>query len=46
LTDLLRNEEEMTSLVSPLVQISQGAAKSSEAPAPTPLEARGSDQSE
>jgi Rrf2 family protein len=41
LTDLLRNEEEMRCLVSPLVQISQGAAKSSEAPAPTPLEAPG-----
>jgi Rrf2 family protein len=46
LTDLLRNEQEMTSLVSPLVQISPGVAKSSEAPASTPLEARGSDQPE
>jgi Rrf2 family protein len=46
LTDLLRNEEEMRSLVSPLVQISPGVAKSSEAPASTPLETRGSGQSE
>jgi len=46
LTDLLRNEEEMSCLVSPLVQISPGPAKSSEAPTPTPLEARGSGQPE
>jgi Rrf2 family protein len=46
LTDMLRNEQEMASLISPLVQISPGPAKSSEAPAPTPLQARGSDESE
>jgi Rrf2 family protein len=46
LTDLLRNEEEMRCLVSPLVQISRGVAKSSEAAASAPLEARGSSQRE
>lgn len=46
LTDLLRNEQEMTSLVSPLVQITDGTSKASEVPAPASLQARSSDQSE
>jgi len=46
LTDLLRNEQEMTSLVSPLVQITDGTPKSSEVPTPASLEARSSDQSD
>jgi Rrf2 family protein len=46
LTDLLRNEEEMRCLVSPLVQISPGPVESSEARASTPVEARGSSQPE
>ena len=46
LTDLLRNEQEMTSLVSPLVQITDGTPKSSEAPTPASLEARSSEQSD
>jgi Rrf2 family protein len=46
LTDMLRNEQEMASLISPLVQISAGRVESSEGAASPPLEAGGSDQPE
>jgi Rrf2 family protein len=44
LLDLLRSEQEMACLISPLVQITDSTAKSS--PAPASLEARGSKQSD
>jgi Rrf2 family protein len=45
LTDMLRNEQEMASLVSPLIQISPGRAEPPEATAPTPSETGRSDPS-
>jgi Rrf2 family protein len=46
LTDMLRNEQEMASLVSPLVQITSSPAQSSEGVAAPALKAQGSDQPE